>query len=94
MHYNNTGKINSIYLISIIVFIVLMNREISKITIMIIMIIYSDCLFYFEMNNNIGSIIIITLINTTIAIVALIYIYIYIYIYYKLIFIVTNNTLI
>ena len=74
MYHSNTGEITNIYYISIITFIISMNRKISKInkiTIMIIIINYSKCLFCFVMNNNTGSTIIITLINTTIAIVIL-----------------------
>lgn len=74
MYHSNTGEITNIYYISIIAFIISMNRKISKInkiTIMIIIINYSKCLLCFVMNNNTGSTIIITLINTTIAIVIL-----------------------
>ena len=61
MYNDNTGEIDNIYYISIIEFIISMNREI----------IYSNCLFCFVKKNNISSIIIITLINITIAIVTL-----------------------
>ena len=70
MYHNNTYEINNIYYTSIIAFIISMYREISKITIMIMIIIYSTS-FSFVMHNNVGFIIITTLINTTIAIVTL-----------------------
>ena len=76
MYHNNTCEINNIYYISIIAFIISMNREISKITIMII--IYSTCLIYFVMNNIIDFMIITTSINSTIATVKLIKIHTYI----------------
>ena len=71
MYHNNTYEINNIYYISIIAFIVSINREISKIIIMIMIIIYSASLFFFVMNDNVSFIIITTLTNTTIAIVIL-----------------------
>ena len=71
MNNSRTNKFNNIYYISIIAFITLMNREICKITITIFLI-------YYVMNSNIGSVIIITLINTTLAIVTLMEIFTYI----------------
>ena len=71
INHNNTYEINNIYYISIIAFIISMNRTIGKITIMIMIIIYSTSLFSFVINNNVGFIIIVSLINTLIYIVIL-----------------------